>query len=245
MIYLISIGLYDKKDMSVKAFETAKKCNKLYIERYTNYYDTNNKELEKFLGKKIRQISREEMENGEKILQEGTKEDVGIMVIGDALTATTHTALVLEAKKRGIKTEVIHGSSIMTAVAETGLSLYKFGKITSVPFENEMVEEPYNVIKNNKEMHTLVLLDLKPEESKYMTTNEAIEYLLNVEKKRKENVFTENTKVVVTAALGGKKEIKFGNAKEIGGVKLKGIPQCLVVVGKLHFVEEEALKTFG
>lgn len=245
MIFLISLGLYEKEDMSIKAAEKAKKCDKLYIERYTSYYKTTTKELEKFLGKKIEEISREELEDGKKILAEAKNKMVGILVVGDALTATTHTALLLEAKKQGIKTEVVHGSSIITAVGETGLSLYKFGKTTSIPFANETVQEPYNVIKNNKEMHTLVLLDLKPNENRYMTTQEAIDYLFRVEENRKEKVFTKDTKVVIIAALGGEKEIKYGRAGEMAKIKLKGVPQCLIVVGKLHFMEEEFLETLG
>lgn len=244
MIFLISLGLHDKKDMSVKAVETAKKCSKLYIERYTSYYETTNKELEKFLGKRIEEVTREEMEDGEKMLEEARKKDVGILVVGDALTATTHTSLILEAKKKGIKTGVVHGSSIMTAVGETGLSLYKFGKTTSIPFANENVEEPYNAIKNNGEMHTLVLLDLKPEEGRYMTTGEAIKYLFRVEEKKKEKAFTKERKIVAVAGLGGKEEIRYGKAGEIINIKLKGKPQCLIVLGKLHFMEEEFLNAY-
>jgi diphthine synthase len=244
MIHLISLGLYEKEDMSIKAAETAKKCDKLYIERYTNYYKTTTKELEKFLGKRIEEISREELEDGEKILKEAKTKDIGIMVVGDALSATTHTSLLLDAKKQGTRTEVIHGSSIFTAAGETGLSLYKFGKITSIPFANQTVQEPYNVIKNNKELHTLILLDLKPNEKRYMTTQEAIDYLLRVEENRKEKIFTEETKIIIIAALGGEKEIKYGTAKEMNKISLKGIPQCLIVPGKLHFMEEEFLNTY-
>jgi len=245
MIYLISLGLYEKKDMSIKAVETAKKCDKLYIERYTSYYKESNDEIEEFLGKKIEEISREELEDGKKILKEAKNKKVGIMVIGDVFAATTHIALMIEAKKQGIKAEVVHGSSIMTAIGETGLSLYKFGKTASIPFANQTVQEPYNAIKNNKELHTLILLDLKPDENEYMTTQEAINYLSRVEENRKEKIFTEETKVIIVAALGGEKEIKYGTAKEMGKIKFKGVPQCLIVPGKLHFIEEEFLKTFS
>ncbi len=244
MIYLISLGLYEKEDMSLKALQTAKKCNRLYIERYTNYYRTTTKELEDMVGKKIEELSREEFEDGMKILEEAKHNEVGILVIGDALAATTHTALILEAKKHGIKTEVIHGSSVLTAIAETGLSLYKFGKTTSIPFLNENVEEPYNVIKNNRGMHTLVLLDLSPKDNKYMTTKEAITYLLGLEKKRKEKVFTSGTQVIIVAAIGGKKEIKAGKALEMAKITLKGLPQCLIVVGNTHFLEEEFIESY-
>lgn len=244
MIYLISLGLYDKDDMSFRAFNVAKSCGKLYFERYTSYYNTSTKELEQFLGKKIIEVSRSDLENSDKILSEAKLLDVGVLVVGDALSATTHSALLLDAHKLGIKFKVIHGSSVFTAVAETGLSLYKFGKVTSIPFLNKDVEEPYNLIKSNKGMHTLVLLDLDPQKGKYMSVNEAITYLLTLEKSKKASVFTDDTLVVAIASLGGNVEIKYGKVKDLKKVKMKGVPQCLVVVGKLHFMEEDCLSIF-
>jgi len=39
-----------------------------------------------------------------------------------------------------------------------------------------------------------------------------------------------------------KQEIKYGKAKEIASHKFKGFPQCLIIPGKMHFMEEEFLK---
>ena len=38
--------------------------------------------------------------------------------------------------------------------------------------------------------------------------------------------------------------IKFGKAKELLKKKFGKFPQCLIVVAKLHFMEEEALKKY-
>ena len=53
MLYLISLGLCDEKDMSLKALETAKKCEALYIELYTTKLETTVEKLSKLIGKKI------------------------------------------------------------------------------------------------------------------------------------------------------------------------------------------------
>lgn len=243
MLRLISLGLYEKEDMSLKALEKAKECDKLYLESYTHLFKDDVKELSKFIGKEIIELERKNVENeSEKLLEEAKKTDVGILVGGDCLTATTHSSFILDAKKQKIKVEIIHGSSIFTAVAETGLFLYNFGKTTSIPFDNEKVEAPYNVIKQNKEMHTLCLLDLKPKEKKFMKATEAISYLLSVETKRKESVFNENTLCVICAGLGSKKQtIKAGKAGDLLKEKPEVFPQCLIVPGKLHFMEEELL----
>jgi len=127
----------------------------------------------------------------------------------------------------------------------TGLSLYKFGKTTSIPFENENIETPYNVIKENKPLHTLILLDLRPELNKYMTVNEAIQFLLNLENKKQENVFTEETLCIACTQLGSEKAvIKAGKAKDLINENFTQFPQCLIIPGDLHFMEEEALEKY-
>ncbi|MBS3095519.1 diphthine synthase [Candidatus Woesearchaeota archaeon] len=243
-LHLISIGLFEKEDMSIRAVETAKKCDKVYLEVYTNYYKNSADEIADFLGKNVKETTRQELENGsKKIVEEAMKMEVGILVVGDALSATTHNVLVLECIEKGVKYDVVHGSSIFTAVAESGLSLYKFGNVTSIPFENENIETPYDVLKTNGGMHTLVLLDLK--DGRYMETKDAIKYFLRVESKRKENVFNDDRLCVVFFSIGSEeKEIYAGNAEELLKVESGKKPQCFVVPGKLNFIEEEFLNNF-
>lgn len=49
------------------------------------------------------------------------------LVVGDAFCATTHSDLYLRAVKLGIKVEVIHNASIISAVGCSGLQVYRFG----------------------------------------------------------------------------------------------------------------------
>ena len=67
------------------------------------------------------------------------------------MVATTHSDIILQAKKQGIKTKIIHSSSIFSAIAETGLQIYKFGKTTSIPYPEGkyMPTSPYKVVKDN------------------------------------------------------------------------------------------------
>ena len=59
-------------------------------------------------------------------------------------------------------------------------------------------------IKANMELnlHTLVLLDIRAHENRYMTANQALEYLLTVENKENSNIATEDSIVVVVARAG-------------------------------------------
>jgi len=251
MLYIIGIGLNDEKDITVKGLEAVKKCKKVYLETYTSVLQCSVKELEKFYGKKIIEADRNmvEKEPHKTILKDAKKQDVAFLVIGDPLSATTHLDIMLRAQDMKIKVEIINNASVLTAVGVVGLELYKYGKTTSIPFpeKNYKPETFYEVIWNNERegMHTLLLLDLRPKEKKFMTVNQAIKILLDINKKQKDGVFTEDTLCIGCARLGSDKPfIKAGKAKDLLKKKFGDAPHCLIVPGKLHFMEEEALKGF-
>ncbi|QQG38618.1 MAG: diphthine synthase [Candidatus Woesearchaeota archaeon] len=244
-LHFISLGLSDEKDISLKGLETIKKCDKVYLENYTSLLNCSKEDLEKVYGKAVILAERELVESkADTILNEAAKKEVAFLVIGNAFTATTHTDLMLRARERGIEINFIHNASILNAVGVTGLSLYKFGKITSIPFDYDNIETPYDIIKDNRkiEAHTLVLLDLDPSKNKYLKISEAIRYLLKVELKRGEKVFTENTLCIGCSRIGNSQQvIKAGNAKDLLNLDFKKPPYCLIIPSKLHFMEEEAL----
>ncbi|RME54299.1 diphthine synthase [Candidatus Woesearchaeota archaeon] len=239
---IIGIGLNDEKDITLKGLELVKNSDEVYLESYTSKLQCEISELEKLYGKKVNLANREIVEQkAEDVLLNPAKEkNVSLLIIGDVFAATTHVDLMLRAKQSGIKVNIVHNASVLTAIGITGLSLYKFGKTTSIPFENENVETPYNVIKENNKMHTLILLDLRPEENRFMKFTEARDFLLKIESKRKENVFTEDTLCVGCAKLGSTEPvIQVRKAKELEEVEAH--PQCLIVPGEMHFMEEEFL----
>lgn len=249
VLYFIGLGLYDEKDISLRGLEAIKKCDVVYLENYTSVLSCGIKKLEKLYGKKIILTSRDLVENKaeESILKYAIEKNVVFLVTGDPMSATTHIDLRLRAEKAGIKCIVIHNASVFSAVGVTGLQLYKFGRTTSIPFqeENWHPETPYDVIKENRKkgLHTLLLLDLRPDEKKFMSVNDAIEYLLKVEDKRKENVFPKSMLCVGCARLGSPKPcIKAGKAFELLKEDFGKPVHCLIVPGKLHFVEKDALE---
>src|SRR3989338_208716 len=250
-LYLIGIGLNDEKDISIKGLEIVKKADFIYLENYTSKLNIPINYLEKLYNKKIILADREFVENeAEKtILQQAKTKEVAFLVVGDVFSATTHMDLYLRAKKMAIKTLVVHNASVLTAVGITGLQLYKFGKKTSIPFENENVETPYDALALNQKnnLHTLFLLDLKQYSNDSLSVNDAIRYLLKVELKRGERVFADNTLCVGCAKLGSlDKIIKAGKAKELLKENFRNGMHCLIVPAKkLHFMEEEALKLYS
>ena len=200
----------------------------------------------------------------EEILACAKDKKVAFLVVGDVFSATTHTDMMLRAKEKGMKVEIIHNASILNAVGATGLELYKFGKTTSIPFPEEgfRPQTPYDVIKQNQKfgLHTLCLLDIKMKEpskedlkkgrdnyqpSRFMTVNDAIRYLLETEGRRKEGVFTENTLVVGCARLGAPdQKIMYSTAGQLLKADMGKPLQCLIVTGEFHFMEEEAVQQY-
>ena len=66
--------------------------------------------------------------------------------------------------------------------------------------------------------------------------------LWKIEDKRKEKVFTKDTMVIGCARIGGDYKIKYEKASSIEKEDFGKPLHCLIVPGKLHFIEEEALE---
>ena len=246
LLYFIGLGLNSEKDITINGLEAISKCDIVYLENYTSFLNCKIEEMEKFYNKKIILARRSLVEaDDNEIIENAKKKNVAFLVIGDPFAATTHIDLFLRAKKEGIKCKFIHNSSIITAVGVTGLQIYKFGKTTSIPMENENIETPYDVLKGNLSLglHTLFLLDLDPDEEKFLSINDAIRYLLKVELKRNEKIFFEKTLCVGCSSIGNENQfIEAGTAKELLKQNFGKPAHCLIVPGKLHFMEEEALE---
>ncbi|MFH1424433.1 MAG: diphthine synthase [archaeon] len=244
---LISLGLWNEKSMTLEALKEAKKCSKLYSEQYTSrLFGCSATKLEQKIGKKIEILPRERVEDSKWLIAEAKKKKIGLLIVGDAMAATTHADFLIEAKKAKVSVRVIPGTSIYTVASGlAGLQIYKFGRATTLTFPDEKfpVRSHYDVIKYNKGvgLHTLVLLDIQ--NTKYMTANEGMKVLLELEKKNKEGVFKPDTKIVVVARAGSAKpKVKYGPVSKLVKMDFGGPLHTIIVPGKLHFREEEALE---
>jgi len=246
MLYIIGVGLADPKDISVKGLEAIKTCSKVYLENYTSKLDCSKEDLENLYNKEVILADREFVEDAKILLDEAKKEDVALLIIGDPLCATTHWDIFQRTKEQNIPVEVIHNASIINSIGTVGLQVYKFGKTTSIPFPRENFEPEtfYNIIKENKSIgaHTLVLLDLDPKNNKFMSVNDAIEFLRKIERKRNEKVFLTSDICIGVARLGFKNQfIASGTVLEVSDIDFGPGPHCIVIPGNLHFLEEEAI----
>lgn len=243
-LVLIGLGLFDEEDVSLRAIEEAKISEKVYTELYTSKWYGNLKNLEKIIGKEIIELTRKDLEdNSHKIIEESKNQKIVIFIQGDPLVQTTHSSLLLDAKKLGIKTKVIHNASIISGIAETGLHLQKFGPYVTVPFpektKGKLPESVFEVIRKNKkrELHTLCLLDVISEENKYMKINEGLQILLLGDVIKKDDKI-----VVFTKAGSDNSVIIYDSADDLIKNDIKDIPAVIIIPGKLHFTEKEYLE---
>jgi diphthine synthase len=229
---LILIGTGISFDLTLSAVEEMKKCDEIYIERYTNIIEDKKVEnLEKLIHKEIITIERDKVESSF-LIDKAAKKDVVLLASGDPLTATTHISLLIDAKAKGIKTRVIHNSSIYTVAAgAAGLQIYRFGKTATLvnPRKGYEPRSSLEIIKMNQEldMHTLVLLDTEP---KPMEATDALSMLKEFEN------------AIVLSRLGEpEQKITFGKISKLQELDLGKAPFSIIIPAKLHFVEEEFL----
>ena len=244
MLTLVGLGLWDEKDISLKGLEEVRKADTVYAELYTNIWHGDLKILEKSVDKKITIVSRKDVEdNSDRMLKEAKTKNVCLLVPGDPLAATTHADILMQAKRENIETRIIHASSIFTAVGESGLQLYKFGKTATIPLPEKTggvaPESVYDIIKNNLELglHTLLLLDIDIENNKNLSVKEGLQILQKLD----EDKVLKGKKIVVMSLLGSdKQKIKYGKIEDLAKGDFE-LPAVLITPGKLHFAEEGLL----
>jgi diphthine synthase len=251
-LVFIGLGLNDEKGITVKGLEETQTADQVFIELYTNLMnDFSLQRFEALSGKKVQIVSRKmlEEENGKVILEAAQVGKAVFLVPGDPFIATTHVTLRIDAEKQGIKTRIIHGTSIMSAIISlSGLHNYKFGKTVTVPFPDNFSETPYNVIAQNKKvgLHTLCLLDLKANENQFLSINQAIKMLRKVEEKKKLKIVTSETVAVGIARAGGDNPtLKADFVNDLENFDFGQPPYSLIFPGELHFMEVDSLITFA
>lgn len=237
MLYIIGLGL-NERSMTKEGLDALSKCKRIYLEEYTVDFPYTKHQLEEILNKKIVSANREKVENLS-LVDEAQKLNVALLVYGSPLTATTHITLVDECRASGIKYKLIYNASIFDAVAETGLSLYKFGKVASMPAWKKSFEPTsfMKIVEDNMsiEAHSLILIDIG------LPFDKALDQL----KKAATEYKIPLKRLVVCQAMGtGNRKVLFRPLREMeeyDGVKS---PYCIILPSKLHFVEKEVLEGF-
>jgi len=237
MLYIIGLGL-NIKSISLEGLETIKKCKKVYLESYTVEFPYSVEELRKVVGKDVVSLGREDVESN-RLVKEARREDIALLIYGSPLFATTHIGLLEDCKKARVKVKVIYSASIFDALGETGLQLYKFGKISSMPKWQEHFKPDsfLEFVEENQKInaHSLILIDIGLE------FKDAIEQLITASNNRKIKI----NKLLVCSQLGTEKgSIHYNLINKLKKLKVKA-PFCFIIPGKMHFMEAGVVEGFG
>jgi len=238
MLYLIGLGL-NERSLSSEALTALSGCSSIYLESYTVDFPYSVSELENKIGKKIIKLDRKEVES-DFLIREAKNKDIALLVYGSPLFATTHLTLLMDAKKAKLKVKVIYNASVFDAISASGLELYKFGKITSMPkwIAGKYTPDSFmEIVKENNSIkaHSLILCDIG------LSFSDALAQL----KKSADNKKIKLEKIVVCSSLGTSKEkIFYGFSddvlKKYGKIIVN--PFCIIIPSDLHFMEKEWLE---
>ncbi len=244
MLVFIGLGL-NPKHLNLEAIEALKTIDKAYLDRYTSIIPAFSPEiLRKYYLGELVIADRDMLEGGgiKRIVEEASKMNIAVIAPGDPFIATTHDAIRLEALMRGVEVRVIHNISIYSVAASaTGLQAYRFGKTTTLVYPEAF--KPYSTLETiygniERNLHTLVLLDLKLEKDKAMTIPEAVEILLELDEKEIIGEYL----AIGAARLGSSEErLTADKLKNLGIYNYPPPPHSIIIVAKPHPLELDAL----
>ncbi|CAD26053.2 DIPHTIN SYNTHASE [Encephalitozoon cuniculi GB-M1] len=244
MLYLVGFGLHSYKDITLRGLEAVKGSATVYLESYTSIHGESLDAFEKLIGKKVHLADRAMMEQTDKIVDESCRENVSLLVVGTPLFATTHSDIMIRAKEKGVDVEVIHNASIINVLGCCGLYSYSFGRVVSIPYFTERWKPTSfydNIVRNHQSnLHTLCLLDIRTDEDRFMSVNEAVDQILEAAAITGSPLINEDTRIFAVCRFGSpSEEIVYG---KIGDLKLRsfGDPlHSLIVPAELDRVEAE------
>ncbi|PXF46706.1 Diphthine methyl ester synthase [Gracilariopsis chorda] len=266
-LHIIGLGLGDELDITLRGLNLVKSASDVFLEAYTSILSVPVESLQKLYGRQVTIADREFVEERAEIILDAAARPGGaaFLVVGDPFGATTHSDLWLRARERSIPVSVVHNASIMNAVAVTGLQLYRFGQAISICFWTETDRPtsyyPKLVANRQQGVHTLCLLDIKVKEPsleslargkkvyeppRYMTINQAVEQLLEIDALLGSNELEENSMAVGVARIGQLDQIiRYATLAELKKTDFGPPLHSLIIPARdLHFHELEVLNCF-
>ena len=246
MLTLVGLGLGGPESLTQAGIGAIRAADTIFAEGYTSPLAPEILPWIEQEAGSIRLLSREEVEQPDALLAAARDSEVVLLVGGDPLAATTHVSLRLQCREVGVTCRVVHNASVLTAVAgELGLQHYRFGPVATLvlPEGDYKPLSPAKQVLQNLELgfHSLVLLDIHADdptaEPRLMTAHEGAALLLDGD------VLPDALACVAARVGRSDQKLWCGPLGEMPHADLGQTPHSLVIPGKLHFVEEEALAT--
>jgi diphthine synthase len=245
MLSFVGLGLYDERSVTVRGRDTLADADAAFAEWYTSRLaGTDVEALEATHDIDIEVRDRAGVEQDpEPILGAAADGHAAFLTAGDTMISTTHVDLRLRAHERGIDTQVVHGTTAQTAVSSlTGLQNYRFGKATTLPFEETHGGVPDSVVETvdanqTRGLHTLVYLDIDGEAEHFMTGDTAAGLLAAP--------LDDQLGVVVGQAGSDDPTVRAAHLSALAADSFGPPLHLLVVPGELHPIEADALEALA
>ena len=250
MLWFVGLGISGFKSIPIEALDVLSKADIVYLEQFTSPIGKSDLDKIKEATKgEFKLAKRWLVEDGSEILKNAKKKKVVLLAYGDPYIATTHIELRERAIKEKIKTVSIHASSSLTSmIGECGLHFYKVGRIATIMSEMKSLTTPYYVIYKNiiEGNHTVLLLEYNQDKNFFLDPKEALEGLLETEKGQIRNVISKDTYGIIASRIGFKDQsIVSGKISSLKKKDFGKPPHTVIIPGRLHFTESDALKVFG
>jgi len=247
-LVFVGLGLDDERGLSSRAWEALRASDEVFAEEYTaSAPDGTLDRISASLHRRVQRLDRAALESEAPILEAlGRSPRVALLVVGDPFAATTHVALRLAAEGAGHTWSYLPNASVLSAAAGwLGLMPYRFGRPVSLPFPAPgfAPTSPLEQIAANRErgLHTLLLLDLRPEEGRYLDAGAALGLLR--ERDPDGRYLPRGTRVAVAARVGRSDAAgATGTIEELARTDFGPPMHAIVVLApELHFEETAAL----
>lgn len=250
MLWFVGLGISGFSSIPNEALDVLSKADIVYLEQFTSPIGKSDLKKIKDCSKgEFRLAKRWQVEDGNEILQNARKKKVVLLSYGDPYIATTHIELRARAAQEKIRTRSIHASSSLTSmIGECGLHFYKIGRIATIMSEAKSLTTPYYIIYKNitEGNHSVLLLEYNQDKGFFLDPTDAMKGLLDTEKGQRRNVISEKTYVVVASRIGFRDQsIVAGKIASMRKQDFGRPPHTLIIPGRMHFTESDALKIFG
>ena len=247
MLWFIGLGITGISELSNNTISIIKNAEIVYLESFTSPISEDEKiQLKNISTGKFKIAKRWLVEDGNEILDNAKEKETVLISYGDPYIATTHLELKTRAIQDNIETKTIHSSSIISSlIGEAGLHYYKVGKVLTIMDDPKSIITPYNTIFDNllNRIHSVILLEYNEDKSFFLEPQNALSMLLDCEEKQKRKIISSETFGIVASRIGkNDQRIISGNIGNLIKNKFGEPPHSIIIPGKLHFTESDAVK---
>ena len=250
MLSFVGLGISGFESIPIEGLDIISKADMVYLEQFTSPIGKSDLDkIQNAIKGEFRPAKRWLVEDGKEILEMAKEKDVVLLSYGDPYIATTHIELRTRAIENKTQTRSIHASSSLTSmIGECGLHFYKVGRIATIMSEMKSLTTPYYVIYKNliEGNHTVLLLEYNQDKDFFLDPKDALKGLLETEEGQRRKVLTKSSYVIVASRIGFKdQKIISGKISSLINTDFEKPPHTIIIPGRLHFTESDALKLFG